>query len=111
MGPNSSEERFEQATAILEQLLKYTSQIAAFENDRGVDVNALSKACTQRIEDLKQLLPQGGLSANARVRELFRELQTQTQHCTELLEGELEKIASGIDCLSTTKRAIRAYRS
>ena len=35
MGPNESEKRFVQATAILEQLLKYTSQLAAFENDRG----------------------------------------------------------------------------
>jgi hypothetical protein len=111
MVPNAPEERIEQATAILEQLLKYTSQLAAFENDREVDVGALSRACTQRIEDLKQLLPEGGLSTHPRVRELFRELHTQTQICTEMLEGELARIASGIDSLAKTKRAIRSYSS
>ncbi len=111
MGPKASEDRCDQATTILEQLLKYTRQLATFESDRQIDVAALSKACTERIGDLKQLLPEGGLSASPKVRELFRELHSQTQLCTELLEGELAKVASGIDCLSKTKRAVRAYRS
>ena len=111
MGLNASQERCEQAAAILEQLLKYTRQLAAYENDRQVDVHALSEACGQRIEDLKLMLPEGGLSANSKLRELFRELHAQTQLCTELLEVELARIASGIDNLSKTKRAIRAYRS
>ena len=111
MEPKVSEKRCEQATAILEQLLKYTSQIAAFENDREVDVVALSKACSQRIEDLKQSLPEGGVTANSKVRELLRELHAKTEHCTELLEEELARIASDMDCLSRTKRAVSAYRS
>ena len=48
----------DQAESILDQLLKFTAQLAEFENDPQVDAKALSNACIRRLEDLKQLMPQ-----------------------------------------------------
>ncbi len=44
----------DQAESILDQLLKFTAQLAEFENDPQVDAKALSDACIRRLDDLKR---------------------------------------------------------
>lgn len=99
------------ATAILEQLLKYTKQLAAFENDPGVDVVALSQACTRRIEDLKTIMPDRLEDCpDAGLVKMVEDLHSQTRHCTEMLERKLESTGYQLEGFSKRKKAISAYR-
>jgi hypothetical protein len=102
----------DRAESILDQLLKFTAQLAEFEQDPGVDAKALSMACARRLDDLKRLIPPDvkGLSqAKNDVLEKMRELYSQTQACLEVLGEKSNRAASKLQCLTRKKRAIRAY--
>jgi len=102
----------DQAESILDQLLKFTAQLAEFENDPQVDAKALSDACIRRLDDLKQLMPQEGRNSRAarsEVLEKMRNLYTRTQVCLEILERKNNRVAAKLQSLSRTKQAIGAY--
>ncbi len=108
------------AEAILDQLLKFTTQLAAAETDPEVDVKAISEACAGRIEDLKRLLPndlRGSPVANktnhqppdSKLIDKIRDLHSRTKTCLEILERKKTRAAAGMHDLSRTKQAITAY--
>ena len=102
----------DQAESILDQLLKFTAQLAEFENDPQVDAKALSNACIRRLEDLKQLMPQqrkNSREASTAVLEKMRDLYTRTQVCLEILERKNNRVSAKLQSLSRTKQAIGAY--
>ncbi len=102
----------DQAESILDQLLKFTAQLAEFENDPQVDAKALSNACIRRLDDLKQLMPQergNSRPASSEVLEKMRDLYTRTQVCLEILERKNNRVAAKLQSLSRTKQAISAY--
>jgi len=102
----------DQAESILDQLLKFTAQLAEFENDPQVDAKALSDACVRRLDDLKRLVPQKlrkSPVAGNEVLEKMRDLYTRTQVCLEILERKNNRVAAKLQSLSKTKQAISAY--
>ncbi len=102
----------DQAETILDQLLKFTAQLAELETDPQVDAKALSNACIRRLDDLKQLMPQQRKSsreASSAVLEKMRDLYTRTQACLEILERKNNRVAAKLQSLSRTKQAISAY--
>ena len=105
----------DQAESILDQLLKFTAQLAEFENDPQVDTKALSNACIRRLDDLKQLMPQqrenSRAAASSAVLEKMRDLYTRTQVCLEILERKNNRVAAKLQSLSRTKQAISAYNT
>ncbi|MHC1725818.1 MAG: flagellar protein FliT [Syntrophobacteraceae bacterium] len=113
MAPTSREGRFEEAASILDQLLKYTKQLASFDADPKVNVAALSEACGRRLDDLKQVLPHclKNSPGSPQLLDKIRDLRDQTQLCTDLLEKEMEKTSNNIQALSKSRKAIGAYRS
>jgi len=112
---------YKEAAPILEQLLKYTKQLASYETDPSVDVVALSRACGRRIEDLKKILPEqvGCLSGmrtgggtpprDERLAAMLEELFRQTAVCSKIFEKERSKAASQMEGIVRSRRAIKAY--
>lgn len=102
----------DQAESILDQLLKFTAQLAELEKDPDIDAKSLSMACARRLEDLKRLIP-GDLKTVAPAEndllEKMRELYSRTQVCLEILQRKSNKVASEIQGLSQKKRALDAY--
>ncbi len=104
----------DQAESILDQLLKFTAQLAEFEKDPQVDAKALSDACVRRLDDLKRLMPQklkNSPVARNEVLEKMRDLYTRTQVCLEILERKNNRVAAKLQSLSKTSQAISAYTS
>jgi hypothetical protein len=102
----------DQAESILDQLLKFTAQLAELENDPHVDAKALSNACIRRLDDLKLLMPQergSPLAARSEVLEKMRDLYTRTQVCLEILERKNNRVAAKLQSLSRTRQALSAY--
>ncbi len=102
----------DQAESILDQLLKFTAQLAEVENDPQVDAKALSNACARRLDDLKRLVPQklqNSPVAGNDVLEKMRNLYTRTQVCLEVLESKNNRVAAKLQSLSRTRQAISAY--
>ena len=102
----------DQAESILDQLLKFTAQLAEFENDPQVDAKALSDACIRRLDDLKRLVPQKlrkSPVAGNEVLEKMRDLYTRTQVCLEILERKNNRVAAKLESLSRTRHAVTAY--
>jgi hypothetical protein len=102
----------DQVESILDQLLKFTAQLAELENDPGVDAKALSDACIMRLDDLKRLVPQDLKSSAASANEVLekmRNLYARTQVCLEILERKNNRVTAKIQSLSKTKQAIGAY--
>jgi CRP-like cAMP-binding protein len=104
----------DQAESILDQLLKFTGQLAELENDPQVDAKALSDACIRRLDDLKRLMPQKRRNspvAGSEVLEKMRDLYTRTQVCLEILERKNNRVAARLQSLSRTRQAISAYNT
>ena len=104
----------DQAESILDQLLKFTSQLADLEDDPQVDARALSDSCIRRLDDLKRLMPQDMKSspaAGSEVLEKMRELYTRTQVCLEILGRKNNRVAAELQNLSRTRDAINAYKT
>lgn len=102
----------DQAESILDQLLKFTAQLAEFENDPQVNVKALSNACIKRLDDLKQLLPQdlrSSQASNSEVLDKMRDLYARTQVCLEILERKNSRVAADLQSLARTRQAVSAY--
>ena len=102
----------DQAESILDQLLKFTAQLAEFENDTQVDAKALSNACIRRLDDLKQLIPQergNSRPAGSEALEKIRDLYSRTQVCLEILERKNNQVAAKLQSLSGTRQAISSY--
>jgi len=104
----------DQAASILDQLLKFTAQLAELENDPEVDAKALSNACAMRLEELKRLVPQDLKSSPASTNEVLgkmRDLYARTQACLDILERKNNRVAAKIQSLSKAKHAIGAYNA
>ncbi len=102
------------AESILDQLLKFTAQLAECGNDPQVDARALADACAKRLEELKQAMPRDqkdSLAAKTQVLGKMRELYTRTQVCLEILERKSNKAAAELRSLSKAKLAITAYNT
>ena len=102
----------DQAESILDQLLKFTAQLAEFENDPQVDAKALSDACIRRLDDLKRLMPQesgNSQAARSQVLKKMRDLYVRTQVCLEILESKNNRVAAKLESLSKTRQAVTAY--
>ena len=102
------------AESILDQLLKFTAQLAECGNDPQVDAQALADACAKRLEDLKQVMPQdlkNSLAAKTQVLGKMRDLQNRIQVCLEVLERKSNRVAAELQSLSRTKQAIVAYNT
>ncbi len=113
MEPDSRAAQLREAASILDQLLKYTEQLASFPLDPKVDVAALAEACGRRLNDLRQVLPRGLKdSPDAQpLQDRVRNLRHQTRLCTDLLQKEMARTGGNIQSLSKSKRAIGAYKS
>ncbi len=104
----------DQAESILDQLLKFTAQLAELENDPQVNIRALSDACAKRLDDLKRLMPQDlkhSTSPTSEVLEKMRDLYARTQTCLGILERKNNRVAAELQHLSRTKHAITAYNT
>ncbi len=102
----------DQADSILDQLLKFTAQLAECENDPQVDARALSDACIRRLDDLKRLIPQESENSKAvrsQVLEKMRDLYVRTQVCLEILGNKNNRVAAKLESLSRTRQAVNAY--
>jgi hypothetical protein len=102
----------DQAESILDQLLKFTAQLAEIESDPQVDAAALSNACIRRLDDLKQLMPherEDSRVARNEVLEKMRDLYSRTQVCLEILERKNNRVVAKLQSLSRTKQAVNAY--
>ena len=102
----------DRAESILDQLLKFTAQLAEIEQDPEVDAKALTFACAQRLDDLKRLIPQDLKTlppAKNEILEKMHELYSQTQVCLEVLGKKSSRAAAKLQCLTKKKRAIMAY--
>ena len=102
----------DQAESILDQLLKFTAQLAEFENDPQVDAKALSDACIRRLDDLKRLMPkesENSQVARSQILEKMRDLYVRTQVCLEILESKNNRVAAKLESLSRTRHAVTAY--
>lgn len=101
------------ASGILVQLLSYTRQMAEYENNADINVPALSKACGQRLEDLKKVLPQAlkELDCQSDIRELIKEIQVQLVSSIRVVEKAKVEASLELMDFSTKKRALRAYSS
>ena len=102
------------AESILDQLLKFTAQLAECGNDPQVDAQALADACAKRLEELKLAMPQdqkGSLAAKTQVLGKMRDLYTRTQACLEILERKSSRAAAELQNLSRAKLAITAYNT
>ena len=99
------------AESILDQLLKFTAQLAEIEQDPGVDAKALAQACTRRLDDLKRIIAPDlkVLQANNDVLEKMRELYSRTQVCLEILGRKSNRAATDLQGLTRTKQAMSAY--
>ncbi|MFZ2448696.1 MAG: hypothetical protein WAW37_20225 [Syntrophobacteraceae bacterium] len=117
-----SSDPVENATGILGQLLKYTQQLAASENDPRIDIAALSESCGQRLEDLKKVLPRAlkdlasrqertgcDPGEKSKILAKMKALHDQTRLSSEVLERARDKTAKQMANLSKSRRAIRAY--
>ncbi len=104
--------RLDIAESILDQLLKFTAQLAECGNDPQVDAQALADACAMRLEELKLAMPQdqkSSLVAKTQVLGKMRDLYTRTQVCLEILERKSSRAAVELQRLSRSKLAITAY--
>ena len=102
----------DRAESILDQLLKFTSQLAEIEQDPGVDVKALSLACTRRLDDLRRLIPEDLRSLHSsknEVLEKMHELYSQTHLCLEILGKKSSRAAAKLQGLTKMRKAISAY--
>jgi hypothetical protein len=102
----------EQAESILNQLLKFTAQLAELESDPEVDAKVLSSACIMRLDELKRLMPQDLKSSPASTNEILgkmRDLYDRTQACLEILGRKNNRLAAELQSLSRTRQAIDAY--
>ena len=102
----------DQAESILDQLLKFTAQLAEFEDDPQVDAKALSSACIRRLDDLKRLMPPelgNSPAAKSQVVEKMRDLYIRTQACLQILESKNNRVAAKLQSLSRTRQAVTAY--
>jgi len=102
----------DQAASILDQLLKFTAQLAQFENDPEVDAKALSDACVKRLDELKRLVPQDlkrSTASTNEVLEKMRDLYARTQTCLDILERKNNRVTAKIQNLSRARQAISAY--
>jgi hypothetical protein len=102
------------AESILDQLLKFTAQLAECGNDPQVDARALADACAMRLEELKQAIPQeqkNVLAAKTQVLGKMRDLYTRTQACLEILDRKSNRAAAELQSLSRAKQAITAYNT
>ena len=102
------------AESILDQLLKFTAQLAECGNDPQVNAQALADACAKRLEALKQVMPQdlkSSLAAKTQVLGKMRDLYTRIQVCLEILERKSNKAAAELQSLSKAKHAIVAYNT
>jgi len=102
------------AEPILDQLLKFTAQLAECGHDPQVDAQALADACAKRLEDLKQVVPQdlkSSLAAKTQVLGKMRDLYSRIQICLEILERKSNRAAAELQNLSRTKQAIVAYNT
>jgi hypothetical protein len=100
------------AESILDQLLKFTAQLAEIEQDPEVDARALSAACAKRLDDLKQLIPNDLKSlptARNEILEKMQSLYSQTQVCLEVLGKKSTLASERLQCLTKRKRAMMAY--
>jgi hypothetical protein len=100
------------AESILDQLLKFTAQLAEIEQDPGVDAKALTFACAKRLDDLKRLIPQDLKilpPAKNELLEKMRDLYSQTQVCLEVLGKKSSRASAKLQSLSKRKRAVMAY--
>jgi len=100
------------AESILDQLLKFTAQLAECENDPQVGVQALADACGKRLEELKLAIPQdqkNTLAAKTQVLGKMRDLYTRTQVCLGILQRKSNRAAAEVQGLSKAKLAITAY--
>src|SRR5208283_3278403 len=104
----------ENAECILDQLLKFTAQLAECGNDPQVDAKALADACAKRLEELKQVMPQdvkNSLAAKTQVLGKMRDLYTRTQVCLDILERKSNKAAAELQNLSRARQAMDAYNA
>ena len=105
-----------QAESILDQLLKFTTQLAEVENDPQVNAKAISDACMMRLNELKQLLsPQNTAKESfpqfkSGILDKMRNLYGRTQICLEILERKNKRVVAEIQNLTRTRQAISAYR-
>jgi hypothetical protein len=102
----------DQAESVLDQLLKFTAQLAELENDPEVDAKAISDACIMRLEELKQLVPRDLKRSSDSANEILakmRDLYARTQECLNMLERKNNHVTEKIRNLSRTKHAIAAY--
>ncbi len=104
-------DRLDHAESILDQLLKFTAQLAEIEQDPGVDARSLAQACTRRLDDLKRLMVPDlkDLQAKNELLEKMRELYSRTQVCLEILGRKSNRAATELQGLSRTKQAMSAY--
>ena len=103
----------DRAESILDQLLKFTAQLAELEKDPQVDARALSIACVKRLDDLKQLIPQQLESlpeaAITQILEKMQNLYSRTQVCLEILEKKNNRVSAKLQCLSRKREGVMAY--
>ena len=98
--------------SILDQLLKFASQLAEVENDPRVDVRALSEECASSLEELKRFLPgdfKNSTAAGAEILEKMRTLYSRTQVCLDILQRKGDLVSATLQRLSRTKQAVNAY--
>ena len=98
----------DKAESILDQLLKFTAQLAACGNDPQVDAQALAEACGKRLEELKLAMPQdqkNTLAAKIQVLGKMQDLYTRTQVCLEILQRKSNRAAAEVRSLSKAKLA------
>ena len=93
---------------ILNQLLKYTEQLARSASDVSVDVSALARACESRIRELgTPLAGGGGVSPEART--LVTTLVARTESSIGVIEECIRRTGDELAFLRTARTAIRAY--
>ena len=100
------------AESILDQLLDFAAQLAEFENDPQVDIRALSDECARRTEELKRILGNDSKNAAAQssgVLEKMRALYERTQVCLDILQRKSDLVATKLQGLSRTNKAVNAY--
>jgi hypothetical protein len=109
---NNGSDWLDCAESILDQLLKFTAQLAEIEQDPEVDAGALTAACAKRLDDLKQLIPQNMTSlptSGNEILEKMRSLYSQTQVCLEVLGKKSTQASVKLQCLTKKRRAMMAY--
>ena len=104
---------------VIEQLSKYVEQLRTCGEDPEVDVEALNRACADRLSALQQLMPlqtfgnnnprNEDLSERSRLMMALQVLESQTQGCIEALKSALGHTGEEIERYRSRQRAIRAY--